>query len=185
MAKTKQTRSTTADKPATRSKTRAKTAKAPRDAVTADKIVDLAQSVVAAAAKKKDPAIRVPMRTLSNANYNRKRRIIEMGDRAVSRNFFDLSKSKTFMQTLLIASGCKQLIDADKTSSIRGLYYLSKHSIKGTNEKTFNDQKESDPIIEDLEVALEALREQLHVFADSRGTIAGNLTIVKIGRAHV
>ena len=181
MAKKKQTRSTTADKPATRSKTRAKTAKAPRDAVTADKIVDLAQSVVAAAAKKKDPAIRVPMRALSNANYNRKRRIIEMGDKAVSRNFFDLSKSKTFMQTLLIASGCKQLIDADKTSSIRGLYYLSKHSIKGTNEKTFNDQKESDPIIEDLEVALEALREQLHVFADSRGTIAGNLTIVSGG----
>ena len=62
-----------------------------------------------------------------------------------------------------------------------GLYYLSKHTIAGTNEKTFNDQNESDPIIEDLEVALAALREELHVFASSRGSIAGNLTIVSKG----
>ena len=78
-------------------------------------------------------------------------------------------------------SGCKRLIDEDKSVSIRGLYYLSKHTIQGTNEKTFNDQNESDPIIEDLEVALGALREELHVFASSRGSIAGNLTIVSKG----
>ncbi|HRW55978.1 MAG TPA: DNA topoisomerase IV subunit A [Phycisphaerae bacterium] len=148
---------------------------------TAKRIIDLAGHVAKSAQKKKDPEIVVPMRSLSNATYNKKKRIIEMGDKAVSRNFFDLNRSKTFMQTVLIASGCKKLIDADKTSSIRGLYYLSKHTIKGTNEKTFNDQKESDPIIEDLEVSLGALREQLHVFADSRGTIAGNLSIVSRG----
>lgn len=148
---------------------------------TSKRIIQLATAVAETANKKRDPEIVVPMRSLSNASYNKKKRIIEMGDKAVNRNFFDLNRSKTFMQTVLIASGCKKLIDADKTSSIRGLYYLSKHTIKGTNEKTFNDQKESDPIIEDLEVSLGALREQLHVFADSRGTIAGNLTIVSRG----
>ena len=148
---------------------------------TALKIVGLAGKVLKAADKRRDPEITIPMRTLSNANYNKKKRIIEMGDKAATRNFFDLNKSKNFMQTVLIASACKKLIDEEKTSSIRGLYYLTKHSIKGTNEKTFNDQKESDPIIEDVEVALEALREQLHVFADSRGSIAGNLTITSRG----
>lgn len=196
MAKKKLARKTTKKKTGTRAaqpkrsstssakrKTTTKTSKAQKksNAETSKRIIGLASSVAAAAKKKRDPEIVVPMRSLSNATYNKKKRIIEMGDKAINRNFFDLNRSKTFMQTVLIASGCKQLIDADKTSSIRGLYYLSKHSIKGTNEKTFNDQKESDPIIEDLEVSLGALREQLHVFADGRGTIAGNLTIESRG----
>lgn len=147
----------------------------------ADKIVALAEAVVATASKKRDPSIEIPLRTLSNAEYNARQRIIEMGEKTATRNFFDLNKAKSFMQTLLIASGCKKLIDEQKTVSIRGLYYLSKHTIPGTTEKTFKDQEESDPIIEDLEVALEALREELHVFADSRGSIAGHLTIASRG----
>jgi DNA topoisomerase-6 subunit A len=155
--------------------------KARRREAASDKIVGLAESVVVAAEKKRDPSIEIPLRTLSNAEYNTAKRIIEMGGKTATRNFFDLNKAKSFMQTVLIASGCKKLIDEDKTVSIRGLYYLSKHTISGTNEKTFKDQDESDPIIEDLEVALETLREELHVFADSRGSIAGNLTIVSRG----
>ncbi|MCZ6698706.1 MAG: DNA topoisomerase IV subunit A [Planctomycetota bacterium] len=145
------------------------------------KITGFAESVVKSASQRRDPAIVIPMRTLSNANYNKKRRIIEMGCKTATRNFFDLGKAKSFMQSVLIASGCKKLIDENKTVSIRGLYYLSKHTIPGTSEKTFNDQNESDPIIEDLEVSLGSLREELHVFADNRGSIAGNLTVVSLG----
>ncbi len=148
---------------------------------TSEMIVGLAESVVASAKARRDPAIEIPLRTLSNAEYNKAKRIIEMGDKTATRNFFDLNKAKTFMQTVLIASGCKRLIDEDKTVSIRGLYYLSKHTIPGTKEKTFDNQGDSDPVIEDVEVALESLREELHVFASSRGTIAGNLTIVSKG----
>jgi len=146
-----------------------------------DQIVGLADMIVGQASKKKDPALEIPQRTLSNANYNKSRRIIEMGNKSATRNFFDMSKAKSFMQTVLIASGCKYLIDEDKTLSIRGLYYRMKHTIPGTNEKTFNDQDESDPIIEDVEVALNSLREELHVFASQRGSIAGNLTVVSKG----
>jgi DNA topoisomerase-6 subunit A len=146
-----------------------------------DKIIGLAESVAAYAAKKKDPSIDIPLRALSNAKYNKDKRIIEMGHKSQSRSFFNLGQAKSFMQTVLIASGCKKLIDEDKTVSIRGLYYLSKHTIPGTGEKTFNEQDESDPIIEDLEVALESLREELHVFADNRGSIAGNLTVTSRG----
>ena len=147
----------------------------------AERIVGFAQSIVADASKKRDPSLDIPLRTLANAQYNKNKRIIEMGDKTATRSFFDLGQAKSFMQTVLIASGCKRLIDEDKTVSIRGLYYLSKHTVAGTKEKTFNDQEESDPIIEDIEVALESLREELHVFASSRGTIAGNLTILSKG----
>jgi DNA topoisomerase-6 subunit A len=145
---------------------------------TAKKIEGLVDGIVSSAKAKKDPSIDIPLRTLSNARFDPKRRIIEMGSAKQERAFFNMSQAKSFMQTVLIASGCKQLIDQDKTVSIRGLYYFTKHTIPDTNEKTFNDQDESDPIIEDLEVALGALREELHVFASTRGTIAGNLTIV-------
>lgn len=146
-----------------------------------EKLAGLAESVVEAARKRQDPTVRIPLRTLSNARFNKTRRIIEMGDAKQDRRFFNLGMAKSFMQTLLVASGCKVLIDEDKTASIRQIYYRLKHTIAGTNEKTFNDQSESDPILEDLEVAINALREELHVFADSRGSIAGNLTVVSKG----
>ena len=58
---------------------------------------------------------------------------------------------------------------SSKTTSLRGLYYLLKHTIDGTKEETFDDQDECDPIIEDLEVTLNALREELHLYAKKRG----------------
>ncbi|HKQ49025.1 MAG TPA: DNA topoisomerase IV subunit A [Phycisphaerae bacterium] len=164
-----------------KTKSKKRSTKSAKGSATAAKIIGLAEGVVASASKKKDPAVNIPLRALSNAKYNREKRIIEMGSKAQSRTFFNLGQAKNFMQTVLIASGCKKLIDADKTVSIRGLYYLTKHTIPGTSEKTFNEQSESDPIIEDLEVSLESLREELHVFADNRGSIAGNLTIVSRG----
>jgi DNA topoisomerase-6 subunit A len=180
MAKKTRRKTSTTNTPASPAASPARRSR-PSAGDTAAKIVGLAESVVVAAEKKRDPAIAIPLRTLSNANFNRAKRIIEMGDKTQTRSFFNMNQAKNFMQTVLIAGGCKKLIDADKTVSIRGLYYLTKHTIPGTSEKTFNQQEESDPIIEDVEVALAALREELHVFASSRGTIAGNLTIVSRG----
>ena len=83
--------------------------------------------------------------------------------------------ARKFMQTFLVANGCKTLIDEGKTISIRQMFYMTKHTIKGSNENTFEDQNESDPIIEDLEVGIDALREELHLFANRRGLVVGKL----------
>jgi len=104
-----------------------------------------------------------------------------MGSRKQNRLFFDMGMAKKFMQTTLIASQAKQLIDAGKTASIRQMYYLCKHDVAGSKEKTFNDQNESDPIIEDLEVSIDTLREELHVYASNRGALVGPLTLVDDG----
>ncbi len=147
----------------------------------APKLETLARSVADMALGKKDPAIAIPTRALSNVAYNEKTRHVEMGDAKQSRNFFNYGQAKRFMQTMLVASKCKELIEMGKTASIRQIYYLGKHTIKGTNEKTFDDQSESDPIIEDLEVAIDSLREELHVFASNRGNLAGHVTLVDAG----
>ncbi|HOB74309.1 MAG TPA: DNA topoisomerase IV subunit A [Phycisphaerae bacterium] len=150
-------------------------------AVTAKKIEGMAESIAAAALKKRSPAFSIPLRALSNVRFDPKKAIIEMGNSKQSREFFDLSMARKFMQTILIASKFKQLISEGKTASIRQLYYLSKHDVAGTKEKTFNDQDESDPIIEDIEVTIDALREELHVYADNRGNLAGPITLVDEG----
>lgn len=170
-----------ARKTATTAPTRKRTSRAGADAATQTRIEQLARSVVDMAARRKDPAIDIPLRALSNVAFNERTRHVEMGGNKQSRSLFNYGQAKRFMQTMLVASKCKELIDRGKTASIRQIYYLSKHSIKGTNEKTFDDQAESDPIIEDIEVAIDSLREELHVFASNRGNLVGPVTLVDAG----
>jgi DNA topoisomerase-6 subunit A len=82
---------------------------------------------------------------------------------------------------MLIAAKCKELVSRGKTASIRELYYQLKHTIADTKENTFEDQGESDPLIVDLETSLGVLREELHLKADDKGTIIGNVTIEDSG----
>ncbi len=152
-----------------------------RDQKTMNDIVGLADGVVGAAQRRRDPALDIPTRSLSNVKYNKTKKIIEMGRNTNTRQLFNLSQAKSYMQTLLVASGCKRLIDQDKTTSIRGLFYLLKHTIKGAKEETFAEQSECDPIIEDVEVVLNSLREELHLYADKRGDMVGNITIIDSG----
>ncbi len=144
-----------------------------RDRETLGKLAKLADRVVDAAAKERDPHLDVPSRSLTNAHYNRRKRFIEMGDRTNRRELFNLNQARIYMQTLLAGSGCSRLIRQGKSTSIRGLYYLLKHTIEGTKEETFNDQMESDAVIEDLEVIVGAIREELHLAAENRGAMVG------------
>src|SRR5580704_9029173 len=152
-----------------------------RDKVTLGKIVDLADGVSSAAFKGKEITVSIPTRSRSNTIWNKKRGILQMGDAKQTRELFNLNQAKQFMQTLLHASTIKEFIDAEKTSSLRGVFYKAKHTVAGTKENTFDTQDESDPILEDLEVALGALREELHIFADNRGAMVGNITVVDRG----
>ncbi len=153
-----------------------------RDEKTLSKIVDLAEGVAKNAFKGDDINIAIPTRTRSNTLWNKKRGILEMGDAQATRELFNLNQAKQFMQTILHGDSIKQLIEAEKTLSLRGMFYKALHTIQGTRgEKTFGGQDESDAILEDLEVAMGALREELHVYAKKRGTMVGNITIVDSG----
>ena len=147
------------------------------DKKTLGSIVKLADGVVVAAAKRRDPFVDIPSRTLSNVSYSPRKRIIEMGKGTNRRHLFDLSQAKAYMRTMLVSSGCKRLIDEDKTTSLRGLFYMLKHTIQGTKENTFDDQNESDTIIEDTEVLIGSLREELHLYAQKKGDMVGNIII--------
>lgn len=152
-----------------------------QDRETINKIRAMGESVVKDSLALKEPVVDIPLRTVSNTKYSKKKRILEMGSGKQHRELFNFGMSRKFMQTVLLANGCKDLVEAEKTLSLRGMYYKTLHTIPGTNEKTFDGQEESDPIIEDLEVSLGALREELHVFAKKAGTMVGNITVIDSG----
>jgi DNA topoisomerase-6 subunit A len=152
-----------------------------RDKVTLTKITGLADDVETKAMSGREPMIKIPVRAKSNTLWNKRRGILEMGDNKADRQLFNLNQAKQYMQTLLHASSIKELIQREKTLTLRGMFYAAKHFVAGTKENTFETQDESDPILEDLEVSLSVLREELHVFAKKAGTIAGNLTVVDRG----
>jgi DNA topoisomerase-6 subunit A len=159
----------------------AKTALSTTDRRTLKTLVGLADDVVQTSDRGRAPYLDIPSRALSNVRYNRTKRFIEMGSGKNRRELFNLSQAKSYMQTLLVSTGCKQLIEQGKTTSIRGLYYLLKHTIEGCREETFDDQAECDPIIEDVEVALDAMREELHLYAKNAGAMVGPIRLIDSG----
>jgi DNA topoisomerase-6 subunit A len=149
-----------------------------KDVETMAKLQRLAGGVAEIARKRRDPYLEVPSRSLSNSHFNRKKRLIEMGAKTNRRELFNLNQARSYMQTILVGSGCTRLIRQGKSTSIRGLYYMLKHAIEGTKENTFEDQGESDTVIEDLEVITGAMREELHLYAEPKGALAGPLVLV-------
>jgi DNA topoisomerase VI subunit A len=158
-----------------------KPGRSPKDRKTLGSIRGLADTVIQSAERGRTPYVEIPSRSLSNVKFNQSKRIIEMGRGTNRRELFNLAQARSYMQTLLVASGCKQLIEQGKTTSIRGLFYLLKHTIEGTSEETFNTQDECDPVIEDIEVSLDSMREELHLYAKNAGAMVGPITLVDSG----
>lgn len=153
----------------------------PRDKKTMTSITGLADRVVSAAKARKDPYVDIPSRTLSNVKFSPRKGILEMGAGKNRRQLFDLSQAKAYMRTMLVAQGCKRLLDQGKSTSLRGLFYMLKHTIEGAKENTFDEQTECDTIIEDVEVLLDSIREELHLYAENRGAMVGNIVITDKG----
>lgn len=170
-----------AKKTTSKSAARGSTLSKERDEKTLKKLVGLADDVTKKTLGGKEPKLEIPLRTKSNTIWEPKKRILQMGDAASDRELFNLNQAKQFMQTMLHASTIKKLIGEGKTSSLRGVFYIAKHTVAGTRENTFDKQDESDPILEDLEVSLNSLREELHIFAENRGAMVGNITVVDKG----
>ena len=132
--------------------------------------------------KNKNPSITMPIRALSNILFNEKTKTLELGDKTSNRFFFNVAHAKKFLQTIEVASILKrELLDTGKHEHLRGVFYIAKRTIPGTNINIVDDQTESDKIIEDLEVITGLSREELHVSANKMGSLIGNLILEDSG----
>ncbi len=142
-----------------------------------ERIEDMGHEVAEKIKKEKKPTIKIPVRSLSNIQFNEEDELLELGDKKSTRSFMNINQSRKFMQTMLVSNFCKELLEEDLHTSLRDMYYALKRNIGGTSENTFEDQSESDPVIVDIETATDVLREQLHLNADVRGRVVGNVVI--------
>lgn len=146
------------------------------------RLTKLGEKVYEDIKKAENPIFSLPIRSLSNVYYDENDGMIKLKDSMQERSYFNLGQAKKFMQTMLMAERIKWLVKQEKTLSIRQLFYTLKHTIPGTKENTFDDQNsESDPVIEDIEVLTNILRENLNLFASSKGVLAGPMTIEDSG----
>ncbi|MGI0100608.1 MAG: hypothetical protein ACREBH_02735, partial [Candidatus Micrarchaeaceae archaeon] len=130
-------------------------AKASREAGAKAKLEDFGESIVGDIGARKNPRFVTGARTRSNIVYNEKKGYLSLGPAQEERNFLNTAQSKRFMQTVAIAAKCHKFVGENLHTSIRGLYYQLKYSLgEDVDENIFNEQAESNPLVEDLEVAL-------------------------------
>ncbi|RLF44226.1 MAG: DNA topoisomerase VI [Thermoplasmata archaeon] len=141
------------------------------------KLNELGKNILQRIEEGKNPYVEIPIRSLSNVIWDEKRGLLTLGEKKLKRYFFNVGMAKKFMQTLLVASFCNDILKENIHASIRDMYYNLKHTIGDSNENTFEEQNESNPIIVDLETVLDVLREQLHLIADRKGVVVGDVKI--------
>src|SRR3990167_5571196 len=142
----------------------------------------LGKNLVQQVKSMKNPEITLPIRALSNIEYNKKTGTLQLGSKEGKRSFFNLGHAKKFLQTVEVASILKkELLDTGKHEHLRGVFYITKRTIPGTNINIVDEQVESDKVIEDLEVITGLSREQLHVSANKMGSLVGNVTLIDSG----
>jgi len=142
------------------------------------KLYSIAENIVHQIEHNTPPTFTTKVRGLSNVYFDEKEKIIQLGDKQVTRPFLNLGASRKFMQTMLVNDKCNEYLKHDKTASIREIYYELKHTIKGTKENTFDGQQESNDVIVDLEHAANTIREKLGLHAETRGALYGDITLV-------
>ncbi|WP_052886021.1 DNA topoisomerase IV subunit A [Thermoproteus uzoniensis] len=132
----------------------------------------------------KEPVMEIPARTLSNTIWDEKARMLRLGPEKIHRRFLDVKESRRFMQTVLMLRLIVDAIRADVYPTIRDLYYNGKHTIvfkdplgRVHRENTWDEQAESNGVIEDIEVATNILREEMGISADVKGKVVGPIVV--------
>jgi len=124
------------------------------------------------------PAFEAPLRGGSNVKYDEKQGVLILGDKREKRVFLNVAQAKKFMQTVAVAAKCKKFKEENLHTSIRGLFYQLKFTLgEDIEEELFEEQSESNELVEDLEVALNVKREDLNLSTDRKGVVAGPLVI--------
>jgi DNA topoisomerase-6 subunit A len=126
----------------------------------------------------KQPQLHMPKRGLKNVKYTPKIGYLKLGDSKITRTL-TYKTVKSFAQTLRMMDLCKSTVEGEEEVSKREAYYISKN----WEEARFDEQPESDAVMEDLEAMFRVNREQLGFVPEEKGgEIAGRLFVVDKNR---
>jgi DNA topoisomerase VI subunit A len=141
---------------------------------TIKRIKQSASSIHDKITKRQKPSMHFPIRALSNVKYTLKKGFFELRGQKKVRTL-TVNTVKTFAQTLRLMSLSKELIEKDDIATKREAYYVSKN----WEDARFDEQPESDTLMDDVEAMFEVNREQLGFIPEEKGgDVAGQLVVV-------
>lgn len=127
--------------------------------------------------KLQKPRLTFPLRSLSNVKYDSRKGYFELGRTRKNREL-TVNTVRTFAQALRMMGLSKEMICSETFATKREAYYVSKN----WEEAKFNDQTESDTVMDDIEAlfSLQGLnREQLRFYPEEHGgAVAGALVVI-------
>src|SRR3989344_564828 len=130
----------------------------------AAEIINLASGIKKSIDNHKAPEISMPLRALTNVTYDPKSGYFELKGIEKERTL-TAATIKTFAQTLLMMNESKTLIETDDIATKREMYYISKN----WGEAMFQEQPESDTVMDDIEAMLHVNREQIGFIPEEKG----------------
>ena len=142
-----------------------------------EKIKDFAKEVYSGIKKGKSPSLVIPLRSLSNVDYDEKEGYFKIQGKTKQRTL-SASTVKTFAQSLRMMNLSKELIEANDIATKREAYYVSKN----WGDSRFKEQPESDSVMDDVEAMFLVNREQLGFIPEEKGgDVAGQLIVMDKG----
>ena len=137
-------------------------------------IIGEADGVYSSIMRRRKPKMKLPVRALNNVKYTPKVGYFQLVGKMKERTL-TVNTVKTFAQTLKMMALSKELIEQDDIASKREAYYISKN----WGSAMFNEQPESDTVMDDVEAMFGVNREQLGFVPEEKGgEIAGRLIVI-------
>lgn len=132
---------------------------------------NLAEKMLSDLEKSKRPYLEAVKTSLDNSNYNAKVGYLTPGDKMV-RTELNVSSVQKLARVVFMLEILLRNLEIAAVNTKRELYYICKGLIKGDSKYKpldFEDQDESDSIIDFIGDMLEVYREELNCYANDRG----------------
>lgn len=131
----------------------------------------IAETMLSDLEKSKRPTLEAVKTSLDNSIYNSKVGYLTPGDKVV-RTELNVSSVQKLARVVFLLEIMLRNLDIGSVNTKREIYYICKGLIKGDSHLKpldFDDQQESDSIIDFVGDMLKVYREELNVFANDRG----------------
>lgn len=141
-----------------------------------EKLEELADEIIDQIQNGETPHLSLPTRTKNNIEYDEESGVWIYGDKTSTKKANSVQGARKLLKFSYVIEFLVQQLDEERSSTLRELYYISESF--DNEEAQFNDQDESNRVIEDLEIISDVRREEFHMRPEESGaTLIGPLQL--------
>ncbi len=153
-----------------------------KDKISLKKLIGVVELLYNQIKKGEIPSLDIATRTKKNIEFREESRVWVYGSRTSSRTAKTVKGAYQLLKTTYVIDFLKYQLQEGKSSTLRELYYISEN----WGIAKFNEQPESDRLIEDLEILTDLQREHFHIRPEEDGaSVIGPLRIREATRRGI